>query len=948
MALANYAYNEFPPLPANILAALKNAESFSQMKKVPPCHLTVIFPMYKERNRASTKEQHPNSQDFIRNKCKQLAWLFAANPACTWDLMACDDGCPEDSASFVTSIAAEAGLSDKFSVCSIQEAIDKQVMPFASTIKTTSDSRKGGAVLYGLHKAHESSAQRSGGKAHLIIYTDSDLSSDLGMSGSLLHKVLCGGCELVCGARYGYKGSFLVKENGARGHPASALKQPNVIHIAMRHFCRMHLLPDIATLTDTNVGFKCYQVKDVPTLVPKMSVWGPAFDMQLLLAALGHYKEKTGKTGAQIVGVCPILFVEDFAESNFTSNAENPDASFQSFVRMDQEICKMHDEYVREGERSAKARELKAFIESWDVPTYKAMINSIEGTYGRNLSFGHDFDLAQLKQFAASAVAGPEASLCMKLAQEFNVPPTRDLTKAAETQSCLDMATSMVDSGINLEALGNYAYNTFPPPPANILAALKNAESFSQMQKVPACHLTVIFPMYKERNRASTKEQHPNGQDFIRNKCKQLAWLFEANPACTWDLMACDDGCPEDSASFVTSIAAEAGLTDKFSVCSIQEAIDKQVMPFASTIKTTSDSRKGGAVVYGLHKAHEMSAEKSGGKTHLIIYTDSDLSADLGMSGSLMHKVLCEGCELASGARYGSKGSFLVKENGARGHPQSHFEQPNVVHITMRHFCRMHLLPDIATLTDTNVGFKCYQVKDMPTLVPKMSIWGPAFDMQLLLAALAHYKSTTGKTGAQIVGVCPILFVEDFAESNFSSNAENPDASFDGFVRMDQEICQMHNEYVKEADRTAKSKQLKAFVESWDVAGYKRLINGIEGKIGRNLLFGHDFDVAELAAMRAGSASAVAPSRVLIHNLGSGRGMSVLEMVKGLEEASGKKLAYKMLDRRPGDLAVVVANPAKARADFNWQTKRGIKEIMESAWKWQSENPYGFDDPPAA
>jgi len=115
----------------------------------------------------------------------------------------------------------------------------------------------------------------------------------------------------------------------------------------------------------------------------------------------------------------------------------------------------------------------------------------------------------------------------------------------------------------------------------------------------------------------------------------------------------------------------------------------------------------------------------------------------------------------------------------------------------------------------------------------------------------------------------------------------------------------------------------------------------------------HVDDLAEghVAAMKKlfeilGDVSA-APSRVLIHNLGSGKGMSVLEMVKGLEEASGKKLAYKMLDRRPGDLGIVVANPAKAEADFGWKTKRGIKEIMESAWKWQSENPYGFDEPPA-
>mmetsp|Transcript_15083 Transcript_15083/g.40061 ORF Transcript_15083/g.40061 Transcript_15083/m.40061 type:complete len:344 (-) Transcript_15083:149-1180(-) len=87
---------------------------------------------------------------------------------------------------------------------------------------------------------------------------------------------------------------------------------------------------------------------------------------------------------------------------------------------------------------------------------------------------------------------------------------------------------------------------------------------------------------------------------------------------------------------------------------------------------------------------------------------------------------------------------------------------------------------------------------------------------------------------------------------------------------------------------------------------------------------------------------------VIIHNLGSGEGISVLEMIKGLEAASGKTIPYKIVDRRPGDLSTVVANPAKAEADFGWKTKRGLTEIMESAWKWQSENPYGYDEPPAA
>lgn len=88
-------------------------------------------------------------------------------------------------------------------------------------------------------------------------------------------------------------------------------------------------------------------------------------------------------------------------------------------------------------------------------------------------------------------------------------------------------------------------------------------------------------------------------------------------------------------------------------------------------------------------------------------------------------------------------------------------------------------------------------------------------------------------------------------------------------------------------------------------------------------------------------------SGTIIHNLGSGNGFSVLQMVAALEKASGKKIPSKMCDRRPGDMSTVVANPANANSDFGWSTKRGIDEIMESAWKWQSQNPYGYDEAPA-
>lgn len=79
-----------------------------------------------------------------------------------------------------------------------------------------------------------------------------------------------------------------------------------------------------------------------------------------------------------------------------------------------------------------------------------------------------------------------------------------------------------------------------------------------------------------------------------------------------------------------------------------------------------------------------------------------------------------------------------------------------------------------------------------------------------------------------------------------------------------------------------------------------------------------------------------------VHNLGSGKGISVLEMIKAFEKASGVTIAYKVGPRRPGDLAVVVADPAKAGRDFEWKTKRTLEQIMDSAWKWQSGNPEGY------
>jgi len=96
----------------------------------------------------------------------------------------------------------------------------------------------------------------------------------------------------------------------------------------------------------------------------------------------------------------------------------------------------------------------------------------------------------------------------------------------------------------------------------------------------------------------------------------------------------------------------------------------------------------------------------------------------------------------------------------------------------------------------------------------------------------------------------------------------------------------------------------------------------------------HVEDLAEghLAALNA---LARGDEQVLIVNLGTGRGYSVLEMLRAFERASGKAIPFKIADRRPGDLAEYFADPSLAKAKLGWVAKRGIDDMCRDTWRWQ-------------
>ncbi|NDP48681.1 MAG: UDP-glucose 4-epimerase GalE [Sulfuriferula multivorans] len=77
-------------------------------------------------------------------------------------------------------------------------------------------------------------------------------------------------------------------------------------------------------------------------------------------------------------------------------------------------------------------------------------------------------------------------------------------------------------------------------------------------------------------------------------------------------------------------------------------------------------------------------------------------------------------------------------------------------------------------------------------------------------------------------------------------------------------------------------------------------------------------------------------------NLGTGRGYSVLEVVKAFEAASGRAVPYRIAPRRPGDIAACYADPSLAEKLLGWRAERTLEMICDNAWRWQQRNPNGF------
>ncbi|TCP95392.1 UDP-galactose 4-epimerase [Cricetibacter osteomyelitidis] len=81
-----------------------------------------------------------------------------------------------------------------------------------------------------------------------------------------------------------------------------------------------------------------------------------------------------------------------------------------------------------------------------------------------------------------------------------------------------------------------------------------------------------------------------------------------------------------------------------------------------------------------------------------------------------------------------------------------------------------------------------------------------------------------------------------------------------------------------------------------------------------------------------------------IYNLGTGQGYSVLDMVKAFEKVNNITIPYKLVDRRPGDIATCYSDPALAKTELGWTAQRNLDDMMRDTWNWQKNNPQGYRD----
>jgi len=301
-------------------------------------HVTFLFAIYKETDRLSFAHETPLGEDCLNEKIRQIEWLVSKSNV-TWDLVVVDDGCPNGSGKKAQEIANKSVYRDQIRVLFLQAAIDSK-SHLAGGLSSTADSQKGGAILYGLRYA--SSLKR---KNNIILYTDADLSSHLGMSGLLIDALVRQNKSLAIGSRR-EKTCFTLRSDFRNNRGKVFI------------YLRRRLLHPINYISDEQCGFKAFDALFLDNFLENVIETKFSFDVELLLRT----ELKSPNSIAQI----PIAWM-DSDEASTTKDLE-------PYVPMLNRMVDFYEYYLPS---NPEAENFKTFIQDLTEEAWEHLIRNI-------------------------------------------------------------------------------------------------------------------------------------------------------------------------------------------------------------------------------------------------------------------------------------------------------------------------------------------------------------------------------------------------------------------------------------------------------------------------------------------------------------------------------------------------------------------------------------------
>jgi len=428
--------------------ALKDAISKKLLEALPAIHCTCVFALYKEFNRILPKgekkagEADPNGEDFIRAKHRQLSWLFENKKDSSWTLLGVDDGCDgfdkkineqlKTSAELMEDISKEMGY-DNVTVHRLKDYIKEGKCPFLDNDKLKSEdwkdddklvkaSQKAGAILLGLQLACDEGASDKGkDKKHIIVYTDSDLSTDLALCGLNFDEIINNKVDCSVSQRFGQPnavncGKLLAAEDG--GGIAAGMPMESMVHLSLRHKLRSNLLPPLVKIIDTNCGHKAITGEAAKATISMVRDYKGSFDMDWLMC-VGICSKRDGR---EPIGTTAIPWVNSVGESNFWGGGGgDEDAAAKkltactSWHKIFGALIQMHDWHKEELDKlGLLTDECKGYVEwvkAMDVQEYMRLSDGI---------------LAKLE--------GAEIVMPCPEIMEMNLDALKELSKAKEEE----------------------------------------------------------------------------------------------------------------------------------------------------------------------------------------------------------------------------------------------------------------------------------------------------------------------------------------------------------------------------------------------------------------------------------------------------------------------------------------------------------------------------------